>query len=132
MATPVEPQGWPRPKGYSNGMRGRGQLVAVAGQIGWDTQGKLADGFVAQLRQALSNVVTVVRAAGGDATDILSLTMYVTSKRDYLGALDAVGKAYREIMGRHYPAMALVEVSALVEDDALVEIQALAAMEGAE
>jgi enamine deaminase RidA (YjgF/YER057c/UK114 family) len=129
VSHPVEPAGWPRPRGYSNGMIGHGELLAVAGQIGWDTQGKLADGFVAQFEQALANVVAVVRAAGGDPDDLISLTIYVVDRVEYAGSLREVGEAYRRLLGKHYPAMALVQVAALLEPSARVEIQALALIE---
>ncbi len=131
MTTPrsITPPGWPRPRGYSNGMAARGELLAVAGMIGWDAQERIVSPeFVPQFRQALENVVAVVRAAGGGPEHVLSLTIFVTDKREYLGALAEVGQAYRDVLGRHYPAMALVQVVALVEDAAKVEIQALAAL----
>ncbi len=125
----VEPAGWRRPRGYSNGMLGHGELLAVAGQVGWDHQGKMADGFVPQFDRALANVLDVVRAAGGDPDDVISLTIYVVDRVEYAGALREVGEVYRRLMGRHYPAMALVQVAALLEPNARVEIQALAAVE---
>jgi enamine deaminase RidA (YjgF/YER057c/UK114 family) len=110
-------------------MAGRGELLAVAGQIGWDEREVIvSDDFAAQLRQALKNVVAVVEAAGGVASDIISLTLYVTDKREYVAAIQEVGAAYREQIGRHYPAMALVEVAGLLEPGAKVEIQALAVL----
>ena len=125
----IQPHGWPRPRGYSNGMAARGELLAVAGMIGWDAQEHLvSDEFVPQFRQALANVCDVVRAAGGQPQHILSLTIYVTDKREYIAGLREVGEAYRALLGRHYPAMALVQVTALLEDRAKVEIQALAAL----
>lgn len=125
----ITPPGWPRPRGYSNGMAARGELLAVAGMIGWDAQERIVSPeFVPQFRQALANVVAVVQAAGGGPEHLLSLTIFVTDKREYLAALADVGQAYREVLGRHYPAMALVQVVALVEDAAKVEIQALAAL----
>ena len=128
-ARTITPPGWPRPRGYSNGMAARGELLAVAGMIGWDAQERLvSDEFVPQFRQALANVRDVVLAAGGQPGDIVSLTIYVTDKREYIAALSEVGAAYRELLGRHYPAMALVQVAALLEDRAKVEIQALAAL----
>ena len=125
---PVEPKGWPRPAGYSNGMivRPGGRLLFVAGQIGWDTAGRFPESFEGQLRQALTNVLAVVEEAGGHASDIGSMTIYVTDKREYLSDLRGVGAVWKETIGRHYPAMALVEVAALVEDDAKIEIQAVA------
>lgn len=126
---PVKPDGWLEPRGYSNGMRGRGELLAVAGQIAWDERGRLVgEDFVAQFERALANVVAVVRAAGGHPTHLISLTIYVTDRAEYLGALAQVGEAYRRVMGRHYPAMALVQVAALLEQGAKVEIQGLAAL----
>lgn len=125
----VCPPGWPRPRGYSNGMAARGELLAVAGMIGWDAQERIvSDEFVPQFRQALANVRDVVVAAGGEPAHILSLTIYVTDKREYIAGLKQVGEAYREILGKHYPAMALVQVAALLEDRAKVEIQAIAVL----
>jgi enamine deaminase RidA (YjgF/YER057c/UK114 family) len=126
---PVQPQGWLAPRGYSNGMRARGELLAVAGQIAWDAHGAIvSDDFAAQLRQALANVVEVVRAAGGGPEHLVSLTIYVVDRKEYLGSLAAAGEAYRAVMGRHYPAMALVEVAGLLEPRAKVEIQGLAVL----
>ena len=128
-ARTITPPGWPRPRGYSNGMAARGELLAVAGMIGWDAQERIvSDEFVPQFRQALANVRDVVVAAGGKPEHILSLTIYVTDKREYIAGLSEVGAAYRELLGRHYPAMALVQVAALLEDRAKVEIQALAVL----
>jgi len=125
----ILPEGWPRPRGYANGMAARGELLAVAGQIGWDaTEAIVSDDFVPQFRQALKNVVDVVTAAGGTHEAIISLTLYVTDKHAYIGALRDVGAVYRELMPKHYPAMALVQVTALLEDRAQVEIQALAVL----
>src|SRR5215831_8112267 len=109
MAFPVEPEGWPRPRGYSNGMRARGELLAVAGQIGLDASQKLVTGgFVAQFEQALVNVVAVVRAAGGTPSDIVSVTIYAIDRDAYVGAYAAVGTAWRRVMGKHFPAVAMV------------------------
>jgi len=108
-------------------MAGRGELLAVAGQIGWDEREVIVSGdFAPQFQQALKNVVAVVEAAGGRPSDIISLTLYVTDKREYISAIQEVGAAYRASIGRHYPAMALVEVAGLLEPGAKVEIQALA------
>lgn len=129
MSTTILPPDWPRPKGYANGMTARGQLLAVAGQIGWDTTETIvSDDFAPQFHQALANVVAVVEAAGATHEAIISLTIYVTDKHAYLGNIKDVGAVYRELMPKHYPAMALVQVSALVEDRAQVEIQALAVL----
>lgn len=132
----INPPGWAPPRGYQNGMLapvGR-RLLAVAGQIGWDAEARLVqpaageDAFVAQFAQALRNVLTVVRCAGGEAADLMTLRVYVTDKRRYLLHSKALGRAYREVLGRHYPTMALVQVAELVEEGALVEIEALAAL----
>jgi enamine deaminase RidA (YjgF/YER057c/UK114 family) len=115
--------GWPKPKGYANGRVGNGRALHVAGQIAWDALGQ---GLVAQFAGALTNVVAVVAAAGGAPSDIASMTIYVTDIADYRAQTRALGPVWRERMGQHYPAMALVAVSALVERDAVVEIQATA------
>ena len=126
----VLPDGWPRPSGYANGMAGTGELLAVAGQIAWNPQGEIvSDDFIAQFQQALANVVAVVDAAGGTAADIVSVTVYVVDKLEYSAALADVGRVWREVVGRHFPAMALVQVAGLVEDRAKVEIQALALLQ---
>ncbi len=128
---PIEPPGWPRAKGYSDGMLAApgARILFVAGQIGWDGERKLvAGGFAAQFAQALKNVVAVVRAAGGQPADIARVTLYVTDKRQYVAAREAIGISWREIVGRHFPAMAMVEVSGLLEPGALVEIEATAAI----
>lgn len=125
----VLPEGWQRPRGYANGMAARGELLAVAGQLGWNAQEQFESlEFVDQFRTALANVVAVVEAAGGAASDIISLTIYVTDKREYIADIKRVGEVYRELLGKHFPAMALVVVAALLEDRAKVEIQALAVL----
>lgn len=123
----VRPPGWPQPKGYANGMCAEGRLLLVGGQIGWTPDGRFEHhDFIGQMTQALRNVVAVVEAAGGTVGDIGRLTWYVTDKSDYVANQRAVGAAYREVMGYHFPAMTMVVVSALVEDAALVEIEATA------
>jgi enamine deaminase RidA (YjgF/YER057c/UK114 family) len=123
----LQPPGWPQPRGYSNGVAARGTIVAVAGQVGWDGQCRFqSDDFAAQTRQALANVVAVLAEAGARPEHIVRMTWYVTSKAEYLAAGKAVGAAYREIIGRHYPPMTAVEVSALIEDRAKVEIEVTA------
>lgn len=126
----VNPESLGKPRGYSNGMLAPagGRLLFVAGQIAWDErqQRLVGDDFAAQFGRALANVAAVVRAAGGAPSDIARLGVYVTDKREYLDARKAVGEAYRQVMGRHFPAMALVEVKALVEPGAKVEIEAVA------
>jgi enamine deaminase RidA (YjgF/YER057c/UK114 family) len=126
---PINPESLGAPRGYSHGMLAPagGRLLAVAGQIAWDRDGRLvAEGFPGQFAQALANVLEVVRAAGGGPEHVLRLTIYVTDRRKYLDALPAVGDAYRSLMGRRYPAMALVEVAGLLEPGALVEIEGTA------
>jgi enamine deaminase RidA (YjgF/YER057c/UK114 family) len=127
----IEPDGWPRPRGYANGILAEGRLLAIAGQIGWNERGELAAGFLDQARQALRNVVTVLRAAGGEPEHLVRLTWYVTDKHEYRDNLAALGAAYREIVGAHYPAMALVVVADLLEDGAKVEIEATAVLPAA-
>jgi len=125
----INPESLGAPRGYSNGMLAPagGRILFVAGQIGWGAGQKLvSDGFAAQFGQALRNVLTVVEAAGGRPEHVGRLTVYVTDKQEYLDALRDVGGAYRSLMGKHYPAMALVEVRALVEPGARVEIEATA------
>ena len=120
------PPGWQRPKGYSNGMLGEGRMVTVAGMVGWDEQGRFADGFAPQVRQALLNVLAVLREADAGPETIARMTWYVTDMVAYRGAGPALTPIWRETMGRHYPAMAVVGVTALVEPHACVEIDALA------
>ncbi|MBS2027537.1 MAG: RidA family protein [Deltaproteobacteria bacterium] len=124
----IQPAGWKRPSGYSNGVVASGKQLFVAGQIGWNptTCAFETDDFIQQFKNTLANVVAVVRAAGGEPSHIARLTVYVTDKKKYLADLPAVGAAYRAHLGKHFPAMALVQVSALVEDRALVEIEATA------
>ncbi|MFY9513575.1 MAG: RidA family protein [Rubrivivax sp.] len=121
------PPGWPRPKGYANGVAARGQQVFIAGMIGWDAGGVFAsDDFAGQTRQALQNIVDVLREAGGRPEHIVRMTWYVTDKREYLAAAREVGAAFREIIGAYNAAMTAVEVKALIEDRAKVEIEATA------
>lgn len=132
MSQIIQPTGWARPKGYSNGIVAEGRVLFVAGQIGWDPTSeiaKLRPTFAEQFDQALSNVMDVVRSAGGQATDIARMTVYVTDKKEYLAALKQVGEAWRKHLGKHYPAMALVVVAALLEDEAKVEIEATAVLD---
>ena len=129
MMRVVQPPGWPRPRGYSNGMAARGEVLAIAGQIGWDEKEALVSAeFVPQFRQALANVGAVLTAAGGRPEHLLSLTIYVTDKHEYVREIAGVGAAYREILGKHFPAMALVQVADLLLPGAKVEIQGLAVL----
>ncbi len=121
------PPGWPRPKGYANGVTAVGRQVFIAGMIGWDAQGEFhSDDFAAQTRQALQNIVAVLGEAGGKPEHIVRMTWYVTDKREYLAAGREVGQAFREIIGSFNAAMTAVEVRALIEDRAKVEIEATA------
>ena len=130
----VQPEGWGRPRGYSNGMSARGRMVFVAGQIGWDANEDFhSDELPDQFRQALRNVLTVVEAAGGAASDVVRLTIYVTDLDAYRSSLAEVGAAYREVMGKNFPVMALLGIAGLVEPRAKVEIEATAVIDdGAE
>ena len=123
----LQPPGWARAKGFSNGIAASGRLVFIAGQIGWTGDCKWeARDFAGQFRQALLNILTILKEADGKPEHIVRLTWYVLDKKEYLAALKEVGAAYRELMGRHYPTMAVVQVSGLVEDEARLEIEATA------
>ncbi len=120
------PEGWPRPKGYSNGIEASGRMVFVAGQIGWDPEGRFPEGFAAQFRQTIDNSLAVLAEAGAGPEHIVRMTWYVVDKAEYLAALRGIGAVWRERMGPHYPAMAVVEVKGLIEDAARVEIETTA------
>jgi len=123
----INPPGLPPPRGYSNGVVAEGRMLFVAGQIGWNESSRLVgDSFIDQFDQALANVLTVVTAAGGAPESVSRLTIFITDKGQYLSATEEIGQRYRARMGRHYPAMSLVEVKALLEPGALVEIEATA------
>ena len=125
----LQPPGWARPKGFSNGIACRGTLVFISGQVGWTGQGEWKErSFAGQFRQALQNILEVLAQAQGRPEHIVRLTWYVLDKQEYRSSLKAVGAAYRELMGRHYPTMAVVQVSALVEDEARLEIEATAVL----
>jgi enamine deaminase RidA (YjgF/YER057c/UK114 family) len=128
MTTPVNPRELGAPRGYSNGMLAApGRILAIAGQIGWDGAGKLvSDDFVTQFDRALVNVLAVLHEAGGVPSDLIQLRIYVTDTKRYSEKKKQIGVSYRERMGEHYPAMALVQVAALLEPGALVEIEGLA------
>ncbi len=128
--TVLQPAGWPRPKGYANGIAGSGRLVLTGGQIGWDARGRFASGLVAQTGQALRNILLVLAEAGGGPADIARMTWYVTDMQAYRASAAALAPVWRELMGRHFPAMAVVGVTALVEPEALVEIEATAILPG--
>lgn len=120
------PPGWPKPKGYANGMLAEGRMVFTGGMIGWDATETVADGFVAQVRQTLQNIIDVLAEAGAGPEHLVRLTWYVTDIEEYMASLREVGGAYRDVIGRNYPAMAVVQVVRLVEPAARVEIEATA------
>lgn len=123
----LHPRTWKQPKGFANGIAAEGRLVFLAGQVGWNAEQIFeSDDFVAQVRQALANIVALVAEAGGKPEHITRLTWFVLSKQEYLSQLRDLGEAYRSVMGRHFPTMTLVQVGALVEDRAKVEIEATA------
>ena len=123
----LQPPDWLPPKGYANGIAARGTTVFVGGQIGWNGQQQFeSDDFVTQARQALRNVVAILAEAGAGPEHITRMTWYVTDKREYVASYRALGAAYREVIGRHFPAMTAVQVMALIEDRAKVEIEATA------
>jgi enamine deaminase RidA (YjgF/YER057c/UK114 family) len=122
----LQPANWPRPKGYSNGMVTEGRQVYVAGQVGWDEQQQFAAGLSAQVQQALKNIVAVLNEAQASPEHIVRLTWYVTSRDEYYAELPQIGQAYREVLGRHFPPMSVVQVVALMEAQAKVEIEATA------
>ncbi len=125
--TVLQPDGWAKPRGYSNGIAARGTVVSIAGQIGWNAECAFeSDDFAAQARQALANIVAVLAVAGGRPEHIVRMTWYVVDKREYVAAYPAIGAAYRELIGKHFPAMTAVQVVALIEDRARVEIEATA------
>lgn len=123
----LQPEGWPRPRGYANGMSASGRTIYVAGQVGWDAGQRLVDGgMVEQARQALANIVAILAVDGARPEHLVRLTWYVTDRAQYLAAGPALGAVYRELLGRHFPAMSAVEVKSLMEAGAVVEIEATA------
>jgi enamine deaminase RidA (YjgF/YER057c/UK114 family) len=123
----LQPAEWPRPKGYANGMAARGRMIFISGQIGWDAQGRFnSDNLAEQVIQALRNIVRVLEEGGGEPCHLVRLTWYVLSRETYLREIREIGAGYREVLGKHFPAMSVVEVRGLVEQRALVEIEATA------
>jgi enamine deaminase RidA (YjgF/YER057c/UK114 family) len=121
------PEGWPRPRGYSNGIEATGRTIFVAGQIGWTPEGQFVEaGFAGQFRQTIDNTLAVLAEAGAGPEHIVRMTWYVVDKREYLAALREIGAAWRDRIGPHYPAMAVVEVKGLIEDTARIEIETTA------
>jgi len=132
MADPhvfLHPHGWRSSKGFSNGVVAQGRTIFLAGQVGWNAEQRFESGdFVAQARQALANIVTLVAEAGGRAEHITRLTWFILDKQEYLSRQRELGEVYRKVMGKHFPAMTLVQVGALVEDEAKLEIEATAVL----
>jgi enamine deaminase RidA (YjgF/YER057c/UK114 family) len=123
----LQPPGWARAKGFSNGIACKGTLVFIAGQVGWTGEGKWeARDFAGQFKQTLKNILSVLKEANGRPEHIVRLTWYVLDRQEYLNSLKAVGQAYREVMGKHFPTMAVVQVGGLVEPEARLEIEATA------
>jgi enamine deaminase RidA (YjgF/YER057c/UK114 family) len=122
----LQPAGWPQPKGYANGIKARGDILFIGGLIGWDERGRFAADFVGQTRQLLNNIVAVLAEGGALPHHIVRMTWYVRDMDEYLNARPALGEVYREVMGEHFPAMALVAVTRLVEPQALLEIETTA------
>jgi enamine deaminase RidA (YjgF/YER057c/UK114 family) len=127
MHRPLQPEGWARPAGYANGIVARGRTIFLAGQVGWNAEGLFeSDDLVAQIAQAMRNIVAILACDGAGPEHVTNIVWYFIDKREYINRLPEVGKVYREIMGRNFPAMTAVQVSALIEDRARVEIQATA------
>lgn len=125
----IQPEGWAKAKGYANGIRTADNQLFIGGQIGWTAEQKFeSHDFIGQMEQALLNIVAVLEAAGGKVEDLVRLTWYVVDKKEYLNRQREVGEVYRKVLGRHFPAMTMVVVSALVEDEALLEIEATAVL----
>ena len=122
----LQPAGWPRPKGYANGIATRGEQVFLAGIVGWDTQGVFPSGLVAQFRQCLENIVAILAEAHARPEHVVRMTWYITSRTDYVTYGKDIGAVYRELMGKHFPVMAVVQVVALMEADAEIEIEVTA------
>jgi enamine deaminase RidA (YjgF/YER057c/UK114 family) len=126
LSRAILPEGWPTPRGYANGMVAQGRVLVTGGLVGWDENGVFAQGFLPQLERTFRNIKAVVEAGGGRIEDIVRMTWYVTDMEAYRGSLKELGPVYRSVLGRHFPAMAVVQVVSLVEPEALVEIEATA------
>lgn len=122
----INPENWPRPSGYSNGVTAEGKMIFLAGMVGWDSNGVFAEGFAAQLEQILQNIVDVLESGGADASNIVRMTWFVKDLDAYRNNLPAVGQIYRKVIGKNFPVMAVVGVNDLVERDALLEIETTA------
>jgi len=126
----IQPEGWAPAKGYANGMLTKGRTLHIGGQIGWNKDQVFeTHDFIGQMEQTLKNIAEIVAEAGGEVTDIVRLTWFITDKREYLARQKDVGQAYRRVFGRHFPAMSVVIVAGLIEDDALIEIEATAQLD---
>lgn len=125
----LNPAGWPRPKGYANGIEAKGKMVFVAGMIGWDTEGNFPDGLVAQFAKTLENTVAVLAEAGAGPEHVVRMTWYVKDLQVYRENLIGIGAAYRDILGKNFPVMAVIGVNDLVEEEALIEIETTAVVE---
>jgi enamine deaminase RidA (YjgF/YER057c/UK114 family) len=128
--TVLQPAGWPAPRGYANGMMAEGRILVTGGVVGWDAMGNFPAGFVAQVRQTLANIRAILAEGGAEPHHLVRLTWYVLDVEEYRGSLRGLGAAYRDVMGRHFPAMTLVQVAALVEPEARLEIEATAIVPG--
>lgn len=126
LSRAILPEGWPLPRGYANGMVAEGRVLVTGGLVGWDENGVFAEGFLPQLERTFLNIKAVVEAGGGRIEDIVRMTWYVTDMEAYRASLKELGPVYRGVLGRHFPAMAVVQVVSLVEPEALVEIEATA------
>jgi enamine deaminase RidA (YjgF/YER057c/UK114 family) len=126
LPVPLQPRGWPRPRGYANGMMAEGRLVVTGGVVGWDAEGRFASDFPAQARRALENIVAILAEGGASPAHLVRLTWYVVDMDEYLSQRKEIGRIYRAVIGPHYPAMALVQVVRLVEPQARLEIEATA------
>jgi enamine deaminase RidA (YjgF/YER057c/UK114 family) len=126
--TVLRPKGWPQPKGYSDGISAKGRVIVTGGCVGWDEHGKFGEGLVAQTRKTLENIVAIIAEAGAEPKHIVRLTWYVVDIENYLALQREIGAAYREVVGKHFPAMAVLQVVRLVEKQALVEIEATAVL----
>ena len=125
----IQPEGWAKAKGYANGIKAVGTQIYIGGQIGWTAEQKFeCHDFIGQTEQALRNILAVLEAAGGTPEDLVRLTWYITDKREYLAKQREMGEVYRKVLGRNFPAMAMVVVAGLIEDEALVEIEATAVL----
>jgi enamine deaminase RidA (YjgF/YER057c/UK114 family) len=130
MLTILHPPPWPRPKGYSSAMMGTGTFVLLSGQVGWDAEGRFAQGFVGQTEQALRNMLAILAEAKAGPEQIARITWYVTDMAAYRASAKSLGAVWRAVMGRHFPAMSVIGVSALVEPEAMVELEAVAILPG--